>query len=119
MQVITIHYTRLRFSNPKEKLVALQLFVQCTVQAFTHAAGRRGLEVNFDKGKTKLLWNLIGKVAKAMKQELHATDNTIRWTSDQKVFAVHVCHQYKHLGTWVQTKHRHAREVSLRASSAK
>ena len=30
-----------------------------------------------------------------------------------------VTHQYKHLGTWLQTGHRHSREIQLRLASAK
>ena len=52
-------------------------------------------------------------------QDLHAAGNVIQWQWDSEAFAVHVCHQYKHLGTWIQTKHRHSREISLRASVAK
>ena len=72
-----------------------------TIQAFTQAAGKRGLQVNFDQGKTEVLWNVIGKGAKALKQALHAAGNTIQWQDASSAFAVHVCHQYKHLGTWI------------------
>lgn len=39
--------------------------VRTAVQAFTSAAGNRGLEVNFDRGKTELLSNIVGKGARA------------------------------------------------------
>ena len=36
-----------------------------------------------------------------------------------KQYTVHVYHQYKHLGTWIQSKHRHARDIAIRGSAAK
>ena len=38
-----------------EKLLSV---VRAVVQAFTQAASKRGLEVNFDRGKTELMWNI-------------------------------------------------------------
>ena len=93
--------------------------VQLVVQAFVTAAGKRGLEINFDMGEAELLWNMTGKGAKAMKSAMQASHDVLTWISNNRTFSVHLCHQYKHLGTWVQTRHRHAREISLRASSAK
>ena len=89
------------------------------VEAFTHAAASRGLEVNFEKGKTELLWTVIGNGARATKEMLFHASNTIKWTNENHDYSVHVCHEYKHLGTWTQTKNRHAKEINTRASSAK
>ena len=49
--------------------------VHAVVQSFTSAAGKRGVEVNFDRGKTELLWNIVEKGARAMKEQVHAADN--------------------------------------------
>ena len=89
------------------------------VEAFTHAAASRGLEVNFEKGKTELLWTVIGNGARATKEMLFHASNTIKWTNENHDYSVHVCHEYKHLGTWTQTENRHAKEINTRASSAK
>ena len=94
--------------------------VQQVVPAFTQAAFARGLEVNFSSGKTELLWNVYGRGAKAWKLRLHLDQQCLRWQdADQSAWSIRVCHEYKHLGTWVQSKHRHAREVSARIASAK
>lgn len=58
-------------------------------------------------------------MAKELELRVPAADNLILWEHANKRFAVHVCHQYKHLGTWVQTKHKHARDIAMRGSAAK
>eukprot|EP00435_Cladocopium_sp_Y103_P043513 s216_g12.t1 len=103
-------------ARTNEQIVSM---IQCLVQSFVNAASRRGLEVNFDKGKTELLWNIIGRGARTMKVEIHRQGDVLQWTHNDAAFTLHVCHEYKHLGTWIQTKHRHARELSVRAGAAK
>eukprot|EP00435_Cladocopium_sp_Y103_P030710 s1969_g7.t1 len=103
-------------ARTNEQIVSM---IQCLVQSFVNAASRRGLEVNFDKGKTELLWNIIGRGARAMKVTIHQQGDVLQWSSNDVDFRLHVCHEYKHLGTWIQTKHRHARELSMRAGAAK
>eukprot|EP00435_Cladocopium_sp_Y103_P035098 s3646_g9.t1 len=93
--------------------------VQCLVQCFVSATHKRGLEVNFDRSKTELLWNIVGRGARTMKVDIHQQQDQLIWTTDQQQYRLHICHEYKHLGTWIQTKHRHARELSMRASAAK
>ena len=39
--------------------------------------------------------------------------------AEGKTYTLHVCHAYKHLGTWVQAHHRHAKEALARAAAAK
>ena len=97
----------------------IEQIVKAMVESFDTAASARGLQVNFDRGKTELLWNIIGKGAKAQKQELYQQGNQLTWTNNGHSYAVHLCHAYKHLGTWVQTKHRHAKEILARAGAAK
>ena len=93
--------------------------VQIAVQAISTAAANRGLHINFDPGKTELLWNIIGKGAKKMEEQLYKDNNQLCWEHDGTPYALHLSHAYKHLGTWLQTKHRHAKEVQTRASAAK
>ena len=93
--------------------------IKALVTCFDQAAQSRGLQVNFDRGKTELLWNVVGKGAKATKQTLYTQGNTLTWDHQGHMYRLHVCHAYKHLGTWTQTKHRHAREVLARASAAR
>jgi len=89
------------------------------VEAFTAAASKRGLEVNFDKGKTELLWSITGKGARAAKEQVFHSGQCLRWESSAGSYSLHVSHQYKHLGTWTQTKHRHTKEINARASAAR
>lgn len=84
------------------------------------ATSKRGLDINFDRGKTELLWNLAGRGTKAIKTAAHLAGQTLQWQSSQGLsVTLPLCHTYKHLGTWVQTKHRHAREVTKRTAAAK
>ncbi|CAL1144617.1 unnamed protein product, partial [Cladocopium goreaui] len=93
--------------------------IKALVTCFDQAAQSRGLQVNFDRGKTELLWNILGKGAKATKHALYSQGNTLTWEQQGHMYRLHVCHAYKHLGTWTQTKHRHAREILARASAAR
>ena len=88
------------------------------VEAFTAAAAKRGLEVNFDKGKTELLWSITGKGARVAKEQVFHSGQCLRWTSNAGSYNLHVSHQYKHLGTWTPTKNRHTKEINARASAA-
>ena len=107
----------LMHARTNDRLIAM---TQCIVEALASATDRMGLTINFDRGKTELLWTLAGKGTKGIKTAVHLAGNALRWQSqDQRPYVLHTCHAYKHLGTWVQTKHRHAREVAKRASSAK
>ena len=58
----------------------IEQIVKVMVESFDTAASARGLQVNFDRGKTELLWNIIGKGAKAQKQELFQQENQLTWT---------------------------------------
>ena len=50
---------------------------------------------------------------------LHEDGQLIQWMAEGKTYTLHVCHAYKHLGTWVQAHHRHAKEALARAAAAK
>ena len=79
-----------------------------------------GLAINFDRGKTEVLWNLAGRGTKQIKADAHLAGAVMKWTTqDGKLMQLPLCQEYKHLGSWLQTKHRHAREVAKRASAAK
>ena len=80
---------------------------------------REGLEVNFDKGKTELLWSITGKGARAAKEQVFHSGQCLRWTGEAGSYSLHVSHQYKHLGTWTQTKNRHTRQINARATAAR
>lgn len=89
------------------------------VPALDKAAARRGLSINFDQGKTEVLWTITGKGARHMKQTIHEAGQKLLWRHHDRQFELHICHAYKHLGTWVQAHHHHTKEILARASSAK
>lgn len=93
--------------------------MQAVVVALESAAARRGLCINFDQGKTELLWSITGKGAREMKRSIHAAGKALKWQDGGKTYSLQVCHMYKHLGTWIQSHHRHAREILARGASAK
>ena len=94
--------------------------IHAIVDALVHATSRRGLDINFDRGKTELLWNLVGRGSRRVREAAHLDGDALRWQSPQGHQRIlPICHAYKHLGTWVQTKHRHSREVAKRTSAAK
>ena len=98
----------------------LIVMIQHVVEALTTATSKRGLELNLDRAKTEVLINVVGKGAKKLKETLHLACNCLNWTpADGPAISLPTCHEYKHLGTWLQTKHRHSREIIKRASAAK
>ena len=104
-------------ARTNDRLIVL---TQSIVEALVHATDKRGLTINFDRGKTELLWNLAGKATKSIKTAIHLAGNSLQWqTGEGQTFTLPICPAYKHLGTWLQTKHRHAREVAKRAATAK
>ena len=92
---------------------------QTVVESFAAASAKRGLEVNFSPGKTALMLNLVGKETKAIRHQLFQAHNCLSWESNNGSYQVHVCAEYKHLGTWIQLKHRHAKELAARTGAAK
>ena len=93
--------------------------MKTVVMAMDGAASKRGLSINYDRGKTEALWTIVGKGARSMKQEIHAAAQTLQWQGNTKHFTLQICHAYKHLGTWLQAGHRHAKESLARGAAAK
>ena len=93
--------------------------IQLIVTALDKASAQRGLSINFDQGKTEVLWTIIGKGAREQKRRLHEAGQLLTWHAADKTYTLHVCQAYKHLGTWVQAHHRHAKEALARAAAAK
>ena len=92
---------------------------QVCVDAMQEAASKRGLQINFDVGKTELLWTIRGSKTRATKERLAKADNRIAWETEGKEKSLRVVHSYKHLGTWVQEKGKHSKEVQSRGNAAK
>ena len=92
---------------------------QVCVDAMQEAAGKRGLQINFEVGKTELLWTIRGSKTRATKERLARADSQITWETEGKEKSLRVVHSYKHFGTWVQEKGKHSKEVQCRGNAAK
>ena len=97
----------------------VELGIQAVVEAMTTASKRRGLIINFEQGKTEVLWHVVGKGSKAKKMSLAAEGSQLKWHTDQGPFALRVTHAYKHLGTWIQAGNVHGKEIQQRSSLAR
>ena len=52
---------------------------QVCVDAMQEAAGKRGIQINFEVGKTELLWTIRGSKTRATKERLAKACNQITW----------------------------------------
>ncbi|CAL1155650.1 unnamed protein product, partial [Cladocopium goreaui] len=102
-----------------EDLHQLQVVAQQVVSAMHVAARRRGLHLNYDAGKTEMLWHVQGRGSKQVKQRLMAEGQLIQWSSFGVDFALRVVQSYKHLGTWLQSGGCLLKEIQTRARGAK
>ena len=96
----------------------LEALIRIVVEGFHHAAAARGLHINFDKGKTEVVWDIIGKGSRSLKERLHDAGNLLCWQNSEHQFCLRVSHSYKHLGSWMQVAGSHQREFSHRAGQA-
>ena len=83
------------------------------------AAKKRGLMVNFDAGKTEMMWRIAGAGSRRIKQQLAEQGQCLRWDGIQGERHIRVVCAYKHLGTWFQQGPRHLKEVRCRSSNAR
>ena len=97
----------------------LQTIAQHVVSAMHVAARRRGLHLNYEAGKTEMLWQVQGKGSRKLKQQLMHNNNQICWSAFDVSFCLRVVQSYKHLGTWLQTGGCLSREIQTRAHGAK
>jgi len=93
--------------------------IKDVVESVIAAANKRGLCINFDQGKTEVLWNLVGKGSKDKKAALAAADSMLCWQSSEGHIALRVAFAYKHLGTWLQVGNVHGKEIQQRSSMAR
>ena len=100
-------------------LPQLQLIAQHVVAAMHVAARRRGLHLNFEPGKTEMLWHVQGRGSKQVKMRLMQDGQLLKWQSHGVDFALRVVQVYKHLGTWLQSGGCLLKEIQTRAHGAK
>lgn len=102
-----------------DDLQQLQEVAKHVVAAMHVAAHRRGLQLNYDPGKTEMLWQVQGRGSRALKQELMAQGHILQWTQYGVKFALRIVQTYRHLGTWLQAGGCLAKEIQTRAHGAK
>ena len=98
---------------------AVQQGIQSIITAFVKAAAKRGLDTNFDSGKTEILWSIRGPGTRLCKTQLALAGQQLCWRVDDIDYAVHVVSAYRHLGTWLQDKGVCLRDAKQRAHHAK
>ena len=99
-----------------ERLLSL---VQLATVAMDQATAKRGMVLNFDKGKTEALWCVTGKGSKSLKLKLAENKGFLHWDHQGRPFCLSVTQSYKHLGTWLQAPPKCARDIQTRAALAK
>ena len=87
------------------------------VDAFRVAAWKRGLLLNFEPGKTELLWSIRGAGSKTVREKLALDGDVLCWSDAGESTELRVVKTYKHLGTWVQEKGKHGKEIKQRGSA--
>ena len=93
--------------------------IKAVVESMVFAAKRRGLEINFEDGKTEAIWQIVGRGSRRWKTELATNGSAIRWVSSFGPVALRVVPAYRHLGTWLQTGIAHAKEIAHRGAQAR
>ena len=83
------------------------------------AAGKRGLSLNMEKGKTELLCALVGPGSKKAKQWLASSNFEIQVALPNGDHALRVVRTYKHLGAWVHDDAQPRQALRARVTSAR
>ena len=94
----------------------LDKIIEVAFQAVCVVAGKRGLQLNMEAGKTEVLRAFVGKGAKQAKQQMLLTNFTMPLEVEGDVKHLRVVQSYKHLGGWVHAdgKPKHALRERLR-----
>ena len=102
-----------------QSLDHLMALIKITTAAMHQATSKRGMNLNFDRGKSEVLWAVAGKGSKKLKQQIADQGSRLEWQDAEQPFSLSVTHSYKHLGTWLQAPPKCARDIQSRAALAK
>ena len=89
------------------------------LDALVSEAGSRGLEINFEAGKTELLVHWRGQGSRAIKEAIAADGGTLSVQCGETVVPLRCTFGYKHLGSWVQNTAAHPRDARARLTEAR
>eukprot|EP00435_Cladocopium_sp_Y103_P074980 s16_g52.t2 len=93
--------------------------VQISTVAMVASAKKRGLVVNFDKGKSEVMLNLVGAGTRHLKETMAAQNSEIVVETDSSQYKLRSVMAYRHLGTWIQQSGKQQRDARFRLSLAK
>ena len=97
----------------------VECLAKIVVESVCQSAARRGLMVNFDPGKTEMIWNIRGPGTRQTKCQLAQQSQKLCWNGDEgQSFELRIVPAYKHLGTWLQTGGKHGKEIKSRQAAA-
>ena len=102
--------------NPAEIIPTTQVMA-----SIIHDTARlRGLDVNYEAGKTEVMFRIAGKGSKSVRSQLwHDMQGRIPVVTEHSTQLLQAVRQYKHLGTVVQEHAGHGKEVSMRVAAAR
>ena len=94
----------------------LEKIIEIAFQAVCVVAGKRGLQLNMEAGKTEVLRAFVGKGAKQAKQQMLLSKFLMPVVVGDDLLHLRVVQSYRHLGGWVHAdgKPKHALRERLR-----
>eukprot|EP00435_Cladocopium_sp_Y103_P056901 s1056_g19.t1 len=98
---------------------ALLSLAHIALRAIHTEAEARGLGLNWDKGKTELLLQPHGSGTRALKERLAQAQQMLDVPVGDQLLHLRVVHAYKHLGSWLQTGAKHARDARAKLTCAR
>eukprot|EP00435_Cladocopium_sp_Y103_P068330 s1096_g31.t1 len=99
---------------------ALGPALQCLASCLHDVARLRGLNLNYNKGKTEVMMHHAGPGSrKARSQVWHHQHAKLPVVTEHVTSSLHVVHEYKHLGSYVQDFAVNTKDARLRVAQAK
>eukprot|EP00435_Cladocopium_sp_Y103_P038035 s1838_g10.t1 len=103
-------------ASSNDQLIAL---LGTALAAVMRESSQRGLLLNWEHGKTEALFQPCGAGTRAIKEQIARQNNTLEIQHEDETLRLRVVHAYKHLGTWIQTAAKHARDARAKTTSAR
>ena len=102
--------------SPKQVVHALQLMASCLHDAATS----RGMQLNYDEGKTEAMIFCAGPGSRAVRRHLwHECAGRLPIVTEHSTQQLRLVHAYKHLGSYIQCQAVVHRDVTYRVSQAR
>eukprot|EP00435_Cladocopium_sp_Y103_P051720 s604_g16.t1 len=99
---------------------ALSPALQCLASCLHDVARLRGLNLNYNKGKTEVMMHYAGPGSRKVRSQIwHQQHATLPVVTEKGTSFLHVVHEYKHLGSFVQDYAVNTKDARLRVAQAK